>query len=190
MTLFERQIALEEEMQGMGVKRFKEGLQKAREGGLESSTVYGQSFLTHATQPLSAAIAEYLKPKAGAHPIARKILADQDTDVLAYLTIRTVLNSVSRGEAMSRVAVQIASEIEDEMRFRLFSQKAKALWGVLRRDLDKRVYQEIRKRKILVHSMNKAALKNDELTWRVWNDTDKYHIGATMLDLLIPQPNW
>lgn len=185
MTLFARQIALEEEMQGMGVKRFKEGIQKAREGGLESSTVYGQLCLTHAIRPLSEAIAEYLKPKQREHPVARKVLADQDTDVLAFLTIRTVLNSVSRGEAMSRVSVQIASEIEDEMRFRLFSQKAKALWSVLRRDLDKRVYQEMRKRKILIHSMNKAAQTNDELTWRVWNDTDKYHIGATMLDLLI-----
>lgn len=185
MTLFDRQIALEEEMQGMGIKRFKEGIQKAKEGGLESSTVYGQSFMIHSIRPLSEAITAYLKPKNGSHALTRKILAGQDSDVLAFLTIRTVLNSITRGDSMARVAVQIASEIEDEMRFRLFSQKAKALWCVLRRDLDKRVYQEIRKRKILVHSMNKASLQNEELAWSVWNDTDKYHVGATMLDLLI-----
>ena len=187
MTLDDRQIALEEEMQGLGAKRFWDHIHKAKEGQQEASTVYGTELVKRAIAPLSAAIGAYLlRPtKGGPKSVAYRVLVDADPDVVAYLTVRAVLNGVTRHDAMQRVAVRIANDVEDEMRFRLFKTEAKALWGVVKRDLDGRVYQEQRKRTVLVHSMNKAAKTNKALEWHPWCETDKYHVGAVLLDLLI-----
>lgn len=188
MTLDERQIALEEEMQGLGAKRFWDNIHKAKEGQQEASTVYGTELVKRTIAPLSKALTTYLQEKRlvrGAKSVASTMLREADPDVVAYLTVRAVLNGVTRHDAMQRVAVRIASDVEDEMRFRLFKTEAKALWGVVKRDLDGRIYQEQRKRKVLVHSMNKAAKTNKALEWHPWCETDKYHVGAVLLDLLI-----
>lgn len=190
MDLYERQCRLEEEMQGLGAKRFWESITDAREGGNEITTVYGQQLATHSVIPLSEAIDAFLThtaggTKGGPKPVAAKYLSALDSRVAAFIAVKVVLDCVSVRRTVQKTAIAIASGIEDEARFRHFSQNKKALWDVLSRDLTVREPNRKRRRAILIHSMNKAAKKQKELEWKEWGQVDKFHIGAKLLDLLI-----
>lgn len=185
MTLFDRQIALEEEMQGLGAKRFWEHIQTAKEKGQEANTVYGMELAKRAVTPLSDAVTTYLTTPGKNRAVAYRLLQGSNPDVVAYLAVKAVLNSVTKRDPMQRVAVRIAGDIETELRFQLFRGKNKALWSVIKRDLDTRVHSLHRRRLILCHCMQKAAVHDPELEWAAWCDSDKYHVGAVLLDLLI-----
>ena len=187
-SLFERQRELEQEMQGLGAKRFWEEVTKAREEGQESTTVYGQHMAQHTVLPLAAAIETFLSDaakKRGAKPVALRLLTDIEPRVAAFITIKTVLDCITLRRTLQKTAIAIASGIEDEMRFRYFEGQNKALWGKLNRDLTKRTKNATHRRRVLVHAMNKAAAKGQsELEWQEWSQVDKFHLGVKLVDLL------
>ncbi|OQW34887.1 MAG: hypothetical protein A4E20_01540 [Nitrospira sp. SG-bin2] len=185
--LFDRQAELEREMQGLGARRFWDEVSKAREDKRESATVYGQQLAQATVIPLATAIEAFLEKdkKSRNKTVAGRFLSSIDPKVIAYITVKVVLDCITLRRTLQKTAVAIASGIEDEARFTLFEGTNKALWGKLTRDLDSRVKNEAHKRRVLIHSMNKAAQKQGELEWREWSQTNKYHIGVKCLDLLI-----
>jgi DNA-directed RNA polymerase len=190
-TIYDRQVELEQEMQGLGAKRFFEEVTRAVQDGEESSTVYGQQLAKNTVLPLAEAIEQYLeqtKENQAAHgrrtPIACKYLQQIDPKVAAFITVKTVIDCITVRRTLQKTAIAIASGIEDEVRFRLFEGQNKALWGKVTRDLDKRSKNQKHKRTVLIHSMNKAAAKDVNLEWKEWGQQDKFHLGTRLLDLL------
>jgi DNA-directed RNA polymerase len=187
-SLFDRQVELEQEMQGLGAKRFWEAITRAKEGHEESSTVYGQQLAKCSLIPLAEAIQTWLEEashKRGVRPVAERLLKQVDARVAAFITVKTVLDCITVRRTLQKTAIAIASGIEDEMRFRLFSENNKALWVKLGRDLDKRSKNMKHKRTVLIHSMNKAAKKDENLHWAEWSQVDKFHLGVRLVDLLV-----
>lgn len=187
-TLLDRQIELEREMRGLGIQRFWEGIQKAREAGDESSTIYGQRLIKQSLTPLSDAIKAFVAgepEKRGPKNIALKYLKELAADVVAFIALRTVLDSITMQKTLQRAAISIGGCLEDEVRFRRFEQEGKALWVKVTRDLDSRTRNEQHKRGVLIHSMIKASDEKPELRWSCWDTTDKLHLGSKLIDLII-----
>ena len=72
-TLWQRQVELEQEMGGLGARRFWDEVARAKERGMESATIYGQHLAKHSVVPLANAITEFLDSvgkKRGAKPLA------------------------------------------------------------------------------------------------------------------------
>lgn len=187
MDLYERQCRLEEEMQGLGAKRFWESMTDAREAGNETATVYGQQLAQHSVLPLAAAIEKFLedvKKTRGVKPVAAKYLSAIEPKVAAFITVKVVLDCITVRRTLQKTAISVASGLEDEARFRHFSENKKSLWDVLNRDLAVREPNRKRRRAILIHSMNKAAKKQEELVWKEWGQIEKFHIGVRLIDLL------
>lgn len=187
-SLYDRQCRLEEEMQGLGAKRFWESITDARESGNETATVYGQKLAAHSVIPLAEAIEQFLKDvehTRGIRPVAAKYLARVDARTAAFIAVKVVLDCITVRRNLQTTAVAVASGLEDEARFRHFSEKHKALWEVMNRDLSQREPNRKRKRAILIHSMNKAAKKQTALEWEEWKRVEKFHIGVKVIDLLV-----
>jgi DNA-directed RNA polymerase len=186
--MYERQAELEQEMQGLGAKRFWENIEKAREDQQEFTTGYGQQIAANKVLDLAAAITADLdaaKEKKGAKHVSVPVLSNMDARVAAFITVKVVLDCITLRRTLQKTAISIASGIEDEVRFRLFEEKNMALWDKVSRDLNKRCKNQKHKRTVLIHSMNKAAAKDSNLQWQEWGQNAKYHIGAKLLDLLI-----
>ncbi len=184
-----RELALEDEMLSLGMARFWTNIQKAKEDEQESQTVYGHQLAAKGVRDMSDEITAWFAKLATVRapkPIAAKYLALVKPDVVAWISIKTVLDCISLRRTVQKTAVAIASAIEDEVRFTTFAQKSRALWKAVVKDLDERNYTQARKRTVLIHTMNKlGAGKQPELQWQEWGQKEKFHIGHKCLDLLV-----
>lgn len=189
MDLYSRQLTLEGEMSHQGAKRFWEGIQKAREGGQESKTVYGMHLAKAAVKPLKEAIAAYLEVQAGVQrgprPVAVRFLSRLAPEVAAYITVKIVLDGLTLQRTVQKTAIMIGSGIEDEVRFARFATVSKPLWTVLNKDIAARTHLQSRKRGTLIHCMKKASGTQADLLWDDWGQIDKFHLGYRCLDLLV-----
>lgn len=187
--LLARELALEEEMVNLGAKRFWDNIQRFKEGKQESQTVYGAALTREGIIPMRDAIKAMLDAdatKKGKKHVATKYLQMVDPEVTAFIAIRVVLDSITVHNVVQSTAIAIGTALEDEVRFQVFARENKALFNKVSDDLDKRGYATSRKRVVLIHSMRKAAAKGqDNLEWKHWDRTDKFHLGYKCIDLLV-----
>jgi DNA-directed RNA polymerase len=180
--LYLRQLDLEIEMQGLGTKRFWEGIHKARQKGRESTTPYGMQLLRASLDPMSAAIVKFVKAQQKQprrRHVATKHLADITPDVASYITVKTVLDSITFRRTLQQAGLAVATALEDEARFRVFASEKKNLWKVVTKDLESKTQNESHKRRVLMHSMKKARVIFAE-----WPKHSKLLIGLKCIDLL------
>ncbi len=175
-----QQHKLENEMQGMTVTRYRNQVAKAAENQLETSTKAGLHLLKGTIDPMVEAIEAYYQEvdsSKGRKPIAYGYMQLLEPEVIAFLTAKSILNSVTKRQTLNHSAFHIGQLIEDEARFRFYnSEKADYYNAVYNRVKVKSSYEY--KRTVLVHSMSKAGL-----SWEAWTTADKIQVGKILLDL-------
>ncbi len=176
----ERQYQLENEMLGVTVTRYRNQSVKAVENQLETSTKAGLHLLKGAIDPTVEAIEAYytaIDSNRGPKPIAYQHMTLLEPEIIAFLTAKSLLNSVTRRQSLTHAAFQVGQLIEDEARFRFYNaEKADYYNAVYNRVKVKSSYDY--KRTVLVHSMSKAGL-----SWEAWAPADKVQLGKTLIDL-------
>ncbi|MBK8189200.1 MAG: hypothetical protein IPK79_01975 [Vampirovibrionales bacterium] len=176
----DQQLNLETEMLGMTVTRYRNQRSKAAESQLETSTKAGLHLLKGAIDPMVEAIEAYYKTicsNKGPKPIAYRHMTLLEPEVIAFLTAKSLLNSVTRRQSLTHAAFHVGQLIEDEARFRFYdTEKADYYNAVYNRVKVKSSYEY--KRTVLVHSMSKAGL-----TWEAWTTADKVQLGKSLIDL-------
>lgn len=186
--LFEREMALEEEMVSLGAKRFWDNIQRQKEGHQESQTVYGAALTKEAIIPMRDAIKGFLDDaatKRGKKHVATKYLQMIHPEVSAFIAVRVVLDSITVHHAIQSTAIAIGTALEDEVRFQVFDKENHAFFDKVSKDVDKRGYSADRKRAVLVHEMQKGAKKQVSLEWTPWDRTEKFHLGYKCIDFLV-----
>jgi DNA-directed RNA polymerase len=180
----ERQLALEEEMHVDGKIRYQSENAKAIEKGREGVTKYGRYLLKSHIDPLSKAIKEEVEKKTVGRGVTAhkyinlaKDVGKETYDVVAYLTLKSVLDSITLSQTLQKAANRIASTIEDEVRIRSFELEIKPLYDTLKRNLEKST-SYTHKRVVMNHCMTKAGL-----TWEPWGIVDKLHLGTYLIRL-------
>jgi DNA-directed RNA polymerase len=177
-----QQLALEAEMIGMGIKRYRTGIINNREKGLEANSPYGVGMTSEFISPIVKKIEDFLersKKKPGAKHRASVFLRDTDLDVVAFITCKSIINSISQSKRLTSSALLIGKAIEDQCRFAEFEKQNPALWDTLMRDLVR--YSSLtKKRNVLIHSSNKANIK-----WKGWGQKDKLHLGMKLIEIFI-----
>ncbi len=177
----QKQLKLEEEMVGMGVKRFRDSVNASKEKGQEATTPYGSRLISEVIEPLSTAIAEWIadaKVKPRKLATAVKYLDGCNLDIVAFITAKGVINAISKQNPMVATCLGIAGGLEDQLRFERFQNQNPGLWHVLKKDLT-RVHAS-RRRTILIHSMGKA-----DIEWDRWLKSDRVHVGMLLIRLFI-----
>lgn len=181
-SLMDRQIELEAEMQGLGIKRFHDLVARARRDGDESGTAYGVRLLKAAIDPTATAITAFIEEattgKAGRKHSAVTFLSQVEPEVAAFICAKSVLDHVVIGSTLQSSALKVGARLEDELRFRIFEHKAKPLWKKLQ-DSIKSDHARHR-RQVLVHSMRKAGIE-----WVDWTRKDKLLVGTKLIELFI-----
>ena len=183
---FKRQLELELEMQGMGIARFREEVRKAREQGLESTTSGVLNIMQHAFEPLCASIDTWKRKcgsgnvTAGQPPFAYKFLKDIETDILAYLSLKSVMDTISAVKFLPAVTIGIATHIQNELNFKEFKQESPNHYNKVKKDVTRRT------RKVShISTVLKRSAKKDDVDLTKYSVTEKHKIGSLLLGLLI-----
>ena len=183
---FQRQLDLEREMQGMGVARFREEIRKAREQDMESSTSGVLNIMQHAFEPFCKALEDWKKKCAkgsvtGGRPNhAYPFLKDVKTDVTAFLTMKTVMDTISKARSLPDVTLAIATQIQNEINFKEFKQESPHHYQKVKKDVTNRSRKNSHISKVLKHSA-----KKDDIELTSYTPTDKHKIGSLLLSLFI-----
>lgn len=182
IDLYEEEMKLEATAREMGVIRFNEDMARKVENRQESGTYYGSSLMRRAVSPLAAAIRAMTEEaklgKAGRRNHAVQYLELVSPEVAAYLTSKTILDSLTRPLSTSRISSQIGTLIEDEVRYADFQEQAPGLWNKVRNQTNSS--NDRHKRSVLLYTYQKHVAH-----WEGWKPSDRLHLGAKLLDLFI-----
>ena len=183
LPIWTRQIELENTMKICGVKRYKKIIDDARAASNESMTKYGQMLLKGLIEPMTAEIEKYVKSQ---EPAPRKkpqeaaqVFARLDYEVLALVTGKNFLDSVSMEVTLTKAAIRVGEAIEMEVRLEAFEQQQRRYFKRLHKALmEKRNYRHKR----AVYNAKIHQFKID--TERLWDKHKKLRIGQKALELL------
>jgi DNA-directed RNA polymerase len=193
--LMERQALLEKDMQEEGIAHHRQKVQQAREKNRESTTSAGSALLRHILSPSPARQKEGFRPfaqvvqefvdEAYSGRASRKADAaiyfkehELEADILAFITVKTVLDSITQREDYAKTCKKVGSLVENEARFRSFKEENPGLFYVLNRDNGDSGYQY--KTRLIKGYANKAGQD-----WSNWPLADRVKIGGKLIDLLI-----
>lgn len=178
-----QQMELEQGMTDLGAERFQTRVAKAVEKGAEDSTAYANTIITNCTVRVEEGIREFIRGaengKPGRRHAALKYLKQMDPKVVAYLALKGVLTSISKEVRMQTVAVQIATMVEDEVRYANVRDEDKKLYTFLKEQAKKR--DDYRNKRITVNYF----LNKNDIEWQEWPQTGKIHLGLKLIDIII-----
>lgn len=185
---FQRQLKLEEEMQGMGVARFREEVQKARENEMETNITGVMRVMRHAFEPFVKAIDDWKDnckkgtriQGGGRTPHAYPYLKDIDSDVLAFLTLKTVLDNISKARTLPDVTIAIANQIVSEINFREFKKASPAHYAKVKEDVTRKTRNQSH-----ISTVLKRSARKDNVELTQYPVPEKHKIGACLLGLMV-----
>ena len=182
----DRQVELEREMREHGLSRYHKNLARKVDRGQEANTDYGQYLLRATVEKLEEAIQTYLydafKGKAGRAATGAVLVDALEPAVAAVITLRVVLNQITRQRAYTSASIALGMAIEDEVRIRCYEENNPGLFKVVMRDLEERSQSYTYKRKKIFETGRKQGIE-----WRVWTQRERLLVGNALIDLTISE---
>lgn len=183
-TAYNRELALEQEMLDRGRDRFLANLSRLRELREESGTSYGKSLLRRGVEPLAAGIAAFLAAAGSGAPGRRQQcvthLKDMPPDVAAFITLRTIIDSLSAEPTLQAVAVRVGREIETELRLGNLAQKDADRYA-----MTKRWIAGHKSRKYRGTVLRYAYGKSETVDFEPWPAVTCLHVGQKLIELAV-----
>lgn len=181
----EQQRALEDEMRGLGIERYRKEVSDARENKQETRTKPVRRLLVEAHSKVTDALAAFVKTaksgKAGRkHEALRLVEQVKDPDMLAYLALRQVLDAITTRETLNSTAMHLGTLIEDELHYRAFEEKMPGAYNATVKRLRER--SDARFKRL---SATQTARKLGVGKPTGWQPRDKLLLGVKLIELVI-----
>jgi len=177
--LIDHQLELEVDMLTGGVQRFRKARDRSIQAGRESHTVHGRAIIASLVDDVSKGIKEWLdNPTNKSRDLAWKRLNHMDIEQLAYLSLVSLVDSLSRKNTLLYVARNIGANIEMQDRLDRWLQAEGSVANNVIREAMKKAYGA--RRYGLTHKMNKDGYQKTE-----WEKAERVHIGFKMVDIII-----
>ena len=180
----DRQFDLEEKMCSMGVDRYWNRAAKLAEGGQETRTAPVRRLMNHAIEQMSAGVEAFIKKaysgKAGQRHTAVKYIELLDAEAVALMTVRTVLDGVTKGDTLVSLASRIGSMLMDEVQFRQFKAQNEGAYKSLKYKYERQSKHYRHKRNAMRHHMAEKGIDVED-----WPIADRVQVGAKCIDIMI-----
>ena len=181
--LWNDQLALEEEMRSLGISRFRDGVAKMQERGQETRSTAVRRLMGHAHADVVKAIEAFqdaaLRGKGGRRHSALPFLKlVGDVDLIAHMTIRSVLDGISSRETLTRVALNVSTLLEDECHFRAFEEWDAGMFARTHKRAMKGTVGN-RSRSMLIPARKHGAPLQD------WGPRAKLLVGVKLVELFV-----
>ena len=170
-----------------GVKKALQNHAKQKEQGNESSSDYGHTLMVHGLARFAKGIREYLKEddvKGGHAAGTRKLLKGGDPEVIAYLFMKSIINSISnKSMTLTNSAMTAAMTVQDEFMLEGLRLQNKALTKRLIDSANKRTgYHKMR---TITKAMTDEAAKGTIESWEAWPKKKTLKVGEKLISILM-----
>ena len=157
--MIEKQIELEKQMTQCSIDNYRKELEKAKQNGQFGCTTVATKLLSRILDSFSNSIRnyldDYLKGKAVRSTMAADIINRLgDTDAVAFLTAKIILNSMWSNVPTTAMYKGIGQGIEDEFKMREFRKENSHYYESIQNDLNKRGAKANRKKNITTGVFN------------------------------------
>ena len=176
---------LNDDMVTLGQGRYRNKLESAQGREAELESKHGQRLMRSLLPDYAEAIIEWKDSFANYARKARYQLDIENLDarVIAYISIKSVIDSISKKRPLSQVSIYLGARIEDELRCRFLcetnEEKAQGiLLGAKRRKGTTAKVRHVR------GSMRHETEKHGKPEWQKWGVRDKLNMGLNMVELL------
>jgi DNA-directed RNA polymerase len=181
MFTIQDQIEMELSSFTKGVGRYRRQVDKMVSKGLDSRTLHGRAIIKSIIEPLASGVREIQNPednRSKRRDVAYSKLKNMDADVIAYITLITVIDTFSQHSKLIKVARNIGANVELEKRIQEWEEEDKEVArNVLKLALKKSSGHS--RRMGLTHKLNK------DLPDSSWSEEEKIHVGVRLVDKLI-----
>ena len=181
--LFERERAWEQAMQERGRQRYLRAVNALKEKESEGNTSYGLTLIKRGIDSVQEGIDAYLeKAKAGGKgrkATAAKLILNMDTSVIAFLTLRKMVDNLSREMPLQSFALTIANEIMFEAKLQNLKEQDTQRWN-----LTKYYLQHSQGRKYKTNVLNYAIGKSLYANFEPWPNADRIQLGTRLVEIV------
>ena len=116
MPTFNEQLELEKEMLQSGVDRYHHNTNKLLGKGIESSTKHGRAAIAAVVNAVADGVTEIVTDETSNRDIARKKLRGMNAHQVAYLSLITIVDEVSKRFTLMTVARHVGMNVEFQQR--------------------------------------------------------------------------
>lgn len=175
----EQQVALEEEMRGLGINRYLKKMSKGEEAELPP----GAAILRRTVAPVATLIQEWVDDlNAGnARQMAGILRHIEAVGVAqaAYITMRRVVNAIGNREKVTALAVALAGDIKDEIGYKAFREANKKVFERITEKV--KVSGSAHYRRTVINLMkNREGIADQDMS-----KEDKLKLGTKLIEFAI-----
>lgn len=175
------QLKLEDDLILHGAERYEKTITDAQEGNRGSETGYSRRLVQNLINPVSTGIAEFCTDGARKHGKFKKILKNIDSQKLAYIGLKTVMDTLHLSIGVNKLCIDIGTRIEDDMRFSAFKEYNPEYFNSLMKDFNKKNTKAYRHmRNVLAVTSAKKGFK-----WETWTTEIRMGVGSIILDRIL-----
>lgn len=183
LSIFQRQLDLEREMLENAKTKVAIIYQSAKDKKRESVTLYGQSImrtqLTVVSDKIKAFLDEANSGKAGRRHIAVKYMSlIPDVNVLAFITLKSVIDSLTSRQTLLSLTLKIANAVYQEYKLSVFEKANPELYHLMHHVV--KTQHEQHKANAMSVAMSRNNIEVEE-----WSKQDKIQLGSKLLDIFM-----
>ncbi len=171
-----RQLELEQEGIQIGIQKYREQIRYTAVADMPPGT----ALLHKAIEPMTRAIEEFKIPRRGGSRLhqTRKFLETFDSEEVAFITAKRMINAISAQEPTQRVAISLATMLLDHLEYSKFKKDNPQFLKAIERNL--KTSHSRHRRAVIMRAKRLAGIEDAE-----WTETDKLHIGVKLIELFI-----
>lgn len=179
-----REFTLEQAMITRGRDRYFKAVARCKEKGTESATSYGKIMMKRGIEPLAAAIQAFMDEahngSAGRRHKAVAMLEGMDTNVVAFLTLRKIMDTFSKKVLLQTVAIGVGREIELEKKLTALEEQDNDRYQMTQKHIKNSKARKYR-RTVLQYAFGKS----DSTEYEGLPDQELFHIGQKLVELAV-----
>ena len=183
-NIIQEELELEQHSIDLGIQRTQRRDRTHVDREQESVTSWGKTMVSQTIIPLTNAIQTYFEEQSntrGQPPVAFRLIRGIEPEILALITAKHLINTISQQRAFTSTCIKLGGKIETEQSLQNFKSLNPELYGAVRRDLDKRSFNYDYKRR----KLRESAKRDKTAEWLEWSTNDKLHIGIRLVELMI-----
>lgn len=174
----ENQLQLEQEMLSAGITRFHKLKDNAISKGRESATLHGRTIIATVVSATTKGVKKLQDTPTSNRDIAYKKLQDMPPDKVAYLTLVSMVDGISKSNTLMNVANGIGSNVEMQDRLeRWIASEGRVARNTIKKANEKGITA---RRFGLTNKMNKDGYKH-----LAWTKEERIHVGLRLIDVVI-----
>ena len=130
-----RQLKLEEEARGLGIKRYRERVAKQPTTDSRPANKFMQKFLPTIAEEVAGVVERFSRGNPSQKTQAEFLAEFEDRyEQVALLALRSCVMNVQEEKALTNVSISLASRLQDEIDYKLFEKQEPKLYHWMRRD--------------------------------------------------------